>query len=505
MKVSTMANVDNFNSLGVLRASGVNIIQAVVDSTPPALNSLIIPASINLANGNAPLLIRASATDVGSGVASVMIELDNFIAYDVKTHGGTLSAFVIDGQDDTWADGQSSQTYTIASINKPGDYHVLRASVIDNAGNSVTYEAAQLKAMGVNTTISVLTTADNIPPTVLSLGATTTGNALPASGGDAVFTFSEAIQAGTGNIVLKDGADNVVASFDVATSPNIIIAGNTLTIHPNAALPFDTNYSISLPAGSIKDLAGNTYAGSSTYSFWTASNPALIGQTINGTDGNDVLMGTNLNDNISAGAGNDRIIASPGNDGIFGEGGLDTLVLSGKMANYTISGTPAYFILKDNVGNDGSDSVGLVERLQFTDATIAFDLNGVAGQAYRLYQAAFGHKPDLAGLGYWIKAMDNGASLNSVAASFVQSAEFQQLYGSKPGSNPSTTTLITNFYQNVLHRAPDQAGFDYWSNQLNQGLVTPAAALASFCESAENQVQVLGQIQQGIVYTVWLG
>ncbi|MFZ6720083.1 DUF4214 domain-containing protein [Undibacterium sp. Ji49W] len=53
--------------------------------------------------------------------------------------------------------------------------------------------------------------------------------------------------------------------------------------------------------------------------------------------------------------------------------------------------------------------------------------------------------------------MDKGFNLRTVAAGFFQSPEFQKLYG----SNPSTTTLITNFYQNVLHRAPDQAGFDY--------------------------------------------
>ncbi|MFZ6679695.1 DUF4214 domain-containing protein [Undibacterium sp. Tian12W] len=501
-----MANADNLDTLGVRHASGLksglNVIQAAVDTTPPVLNSLIIPASINLANGNAPLFIRAGATDVGSGVASVMIELDNFIAYDVKIHGGTLGAFVMDGQDDSWSDGLSSQTYTIASNNKPGDYHVLRVQVIDNAGNSTSYEAAQLKAMGVNTTISVLATADTAPPTVLSFTPAATGNVVQVNG-DLVFTFSEAIQAGTGKIILRDGAGNVAASIDAA-GPGISIAGNTLSIHPGTTLAFDSNYTISLPAGSIKDLAGNSYAGSSAssaYAFWTASNPAQVGLTINGTDGNDVLTGSNLNDNISAGAGNDRIIASPGNDSIFGDSGLDTLVLSGKMANYTVSGTPAYFILKDNFGNDGTDSVGLVERLQFTDVTLAFDLNGVAGQAYRLYQAAFGHKPDQAGLGYWIQTMDKGASLNAVAAAFVQSAEFQQLYG----ANPSTTTLINNFYQNVLHRAPDQAGFDYWSNQINQGLVTPAAALASFCESAESQAQVLGQIQQGIVYTMWVG
>ncbi|MFZ6874046.1 DUF4214 domain-containing protein [Undibacterium sp. Di27W] len=227
---------------------------------------------------------------------------------------------------------------------------------------------------------------------------------------------------------------------------------------------------------------------------------SVAGKNVYGTGGNDYLVGTAGNDNIVAGAGNDTIQNGPGNDIINGGSGTDFLIMSGKLGEYAITGTTGNFVIKDVVGTDGTDTVTQVERLLFTDAALAFDLDGVAGQAYRLYQAAFGRKPDLAGLGYWIDKMDHGANLTQVSAAFFQSAEFQKLYG----SFPSTATLLTNFYQNVLHRAPDQAGFDYWANQLNKGMITPAGALASFCESAENQAQVIGQIQNGIVYTEWV-
>lgn len=228
---------------------------------------------------------------------------------------------------------------------------------------------------------------------------------------------------------------------------------------------------------------------------------SVAGKNIYGTSGNDHLVGTTGDDNIVAGAGHDLIDNGKGNDIINGGTGTDFLVMSGRLGEYSITGTTGNFVIKDVVGTDGTDTVTQVERLLFTDAALAFDLDGAAGQAYRLYQAAFGRKPDLAGLGYWIDRMDHGVSLTQVAAGFFQSAEFQKLYG----SFPSTATLITNFYQNVLHRAPDQAGFDYWSNQINRGQITPAGALASFCESTENQAQVIGQIQNGIVYTEWLG
>ncbi|MBC3920095.1 DUF4214 domain-containing protein [Undibacterium sp. CY18W] len=177
---------------------------------------------------------------------------------------------------------------------------------------------------------------------------------------------------------------------------------------------------------------------------------------------------------------------------------LDTYEISDSKSAYAIATRDGHFILMKGIGGYEIDSI---ERVKFTDTTIAFDITGNAGQAYRLYQAAFDRKPDLSGLGYWINDMDKGSNLTKIAAGFMQSPEFQKLYG----ANPSTTTLVTNFYQNVLHRAPDKAGFDYWADQLNTGKITAAGALASFCESTENQAIVIGAIKNGIEFTQWLG
>ena len=49
------------------------------------------------------------------------------------------------------------------------------------------------------------------------------------------------------------------------------------------------------------------------------------------------------------------------------------------------------------------------ERLTFSDANIALDIDGNAGQAHRIYKAAFDRAPDLGGLGFWINTLDNGA------------------------------------------------------------------------------------------------
>ena len=147
-------------------------------------------------------------------------------------------------------------------------------------------------------------------------------------------------------------------------------------------------------------------------------------------------------------------------------------------------------------GGFGEDTLLNVERLQFADKSIAQDINGNAGEAYRIYQAAFNRAPDLGGLGYWIYGMDHGMSLLDVATGFINSAEFKTLYG----ANPTTSEYVTRLYSNVLHRGPEQAGYDYWVNQLNSGQQTRNQVLANFSESPENQAQVIGVIQNGIEY-----
>jgi hypothetical protein len=145
------------------------------------------------------------------------------------------------------------------------------------------------------------------------------------------------------------------------------------------------------------------------------------------------------------------------------------------------------------------DTLVNVERVQFSDANLAFDINGTAGQAYRLYQAAFDRAPDAAGLGYWIKTMDAGAALDQVSAAFAGSKEFADLYG----ANASDSQFVQQLYQNVLHRPAEAGGYDFWMGAIEQHGVTRAEVLSHFSESAENQVQVIGSIHDGMLFQPW--
>ena len=173
-----------------------------------------------------------------------------------------------------------------------------------------------------------------------------------------------------------------------------------------------------------------------------------------------------------------------GDDTLDGGAGLDTAVFSGSRVGYSLTKTASGMTAAS--ATDGTDALINIERLQFTDKTLAFDLDGNAGQTYRLYQAAFDRVPDKAGLGDWIEGMDRGMGLSQVAKGFINSAEFKALYG----NNPTNSEFVTLLYDNVLHRVPDTDGFNYWNNSLSSGM-TREQALIGFSESTENKVALM--------------
>ena len=90
-------------------------------------------------------------------------------------------------------------------------------------------------------------------------------------GSNVVLTFSETVQRGSGTIYLKTAAGTVVESFDAASSTRLSLSGSTLTLDPTASLANGTGYTVEFSAGSVRDTAGNSYAGTTSYNFTTVA------------------------------------------------------------------------------------------------------------------------------------------------------------------------------------------------------------------------------------------
>jgi hypothetical protein len=205
--------------------------------------------------------------------------------------------------------------------------------------------------------------------------------------------------------------------------------------------------------------------------------------------------------NQTGGDGADLLLATAGNNHLNGGNGIDTVQYTGAASNYTVARTDNGYTVTDKTGSGGTDLLVSDERIKFADQSIGIDIGGIGGQAYRMYKAAFDRPPDLPGLGYWMYLMENGWSLRQAAAGFMNSREFEDLYGSR---TPANDVFVTKLYNNVLHRAPEAAGYAHWMDILNSGKDTQAGVLLSFSESDENQGQVIGSIQNGFQYTPFI-
>ncbi len=97
----------------------------------------------------------------------------------------------------------------------------------------------------------------------------------------------------------------------------------------------------------------------------------------------------------------------------------------------------------------------------------------------KLYVATFNRAPDSAGLDYWVNSSD--LDLAGIAASFFDQQETQQTY-------PAETTnrdFISSVYQNLFNRSPDNEGWDYWEDQLDQGALTRDVFIQAIIDGAE--------------------
>jgi hypothetical protein len=201
----------------------------------------------------------------------------------------------------------------------------------------------------------------------------------------------------------------------------------------------------------------------------------------------EAVLGSALADTMHGAANNGQI---------DGGGGLDTVVYQGSLSGYKIVCGTAGFMVSHGAATT-ADTVVNVERLKFSDATVALDIDGVGGKAYRIYQAAFDRMPDSVGLGFWISAMDHGTSLTTVAQGFVDSKEFKDLMGAAP----SNADLVGKFYQHVLHRPAEKAGIDFWVGVLDSHAVSVVDVLVAISESSENQAALAAVIGNGFAFT----
>lgn len=125
-----------------------------------------------------------------------------------------------------------------------------------------------------------------------------------------------------------------------------------------------------------------------------------------------------------------------------------------------------------------------------------YDADGIPGQVYRLYRAAFDRLPDKGGMGYHIDNMARGVTLADVASQFIASPEFQSKYGAL-----GNRAFVELLYRNVLHRPGDAGGIDFHTANLDAGRTARHDTLVSFSASPEYYAKTVAVFEAGVAYT----
>ena len=477
----------------------------VTSGTSVAYTLLSVSAA-DIAGG----LLSGSATVNSSGTATITVP----IAADLLTEGAETLTVTAQGASTVVTINDTSlsvPTYSLsaanASVNEgsiaafslvttnvaPGtsiSYTITGVSTADITGGltgTATVDANGIAAINMAVAADFLTEgAETLTVTAQGKSASMTVN--DTSTAAAVLAY--AISAASSSV--DEGA---VAVFELTTSN---VAGGTSVAYTITGVS-----AADITGGALSGVAIVNTSGTATISlpmvadFLTEGAETLTvtaqgksaSMTINDTSKAAVTVRTGT-------ATADTINNSAASENIDGGAGTDTLVYTSNSTTVVISKSDGNTVVT-NITTGEVDTLTDVERLKFADTAIAFDTSGVGGQTYRVYKAAFNRTPDVGGLGFWISGMDGGASLSAVAQGFVNSAEFKAVYG----ASPTNAQIVTRFYDNVLGRAAESGGYNYWLGILDSGNANVAQVLASFSESPENQAAVIGVIGKGILYT----
>ena len=106
-------------------------------------------------------------------------------------------------------------------------------------------------------------------------------------------------------------------------------------------------------------------------------------------------------------------------------------------------------------------------------------MKGKVQPVIRLSRAYYLRSPDSDGLRFWVGRVGAGWTLARASQSFATSSEFTAKYG-----RLTNRAFVSLLYQNVMERAADRGGLDYWSKQLDRG-VSRGQVMVGFSESSE--------------------
>ena len=235
----------------------------------------------------------------------------------------------------------------------------------------------------------------------------------------------------------------------------------------------------------------------------------LVGNWLNnqiqGNDGDDRIFGQQGDDSLAGGTGDDELSGwtgsdvlngGPGNDLLKGGQGLDHAIYASDKKDYIIEYNEGYItVVESGLPGGFEDRLEGIERLVFTDVSLAFDIDGNAGIAAKVLGAFLGavglERADLAGR--LLDLLDSGMNYDDLLRTAIESVF---------GSNPGGGVMVTHFFTALTgDEAPDEIVAE-WGGKVDNGELS-ALELSKLV--AENQLNLtnidfVGLYSTGIEY-----
>jgi len=190
---------------------------------------------------------------------------------------------------------------------------------------------------------------------------------------------------------------------------------------------------------------------------------------------------------------NEKLKATSADDIYDGGIGLDTVLYSKNLNNYSVKKSiSGQITVNDKLILEGNDILRNIERLEFLDKSIAFDLNGNAGTTAKILGAVFG-KESLSNknyVGIGLSFLDSSWTYDNLAALALDAA------GAKTNDQ-----IVSLLWTNVIGTKPTAADKQPFIALLENGMSAGALAhLAADTSFNTTSINLVGLAQTGIEY-----
>lgn len=249
---------------------------------------------------------------------------------------------------------------------------------------------------------------------------------------------------------------------------------------------------IDLSALSIKATV-DLHAGAFSSIGWNHGVAAVNNLSIDLNTTVENVVGTAFADVVRGNDANNRLTLGTGNNVADGAGGIDTAVYQSTRAAVSAS------VSADGVvhvaGVNLNDSLTGIERLEFSDLKLAFDLGGAAGTVAKTIGAVFGSAQVA-------NAAFEGIGLGLADAGVGATELMQYALNAKLGAGATNEAVVDLLYGNVIGHAPSSVEAAPFVGMLGTSSLSQAAlgTIAADCAANCANVDLVGLTAHGVVY-----